>query len=204
MWKNKKSLIAFALPIVILAGMTVSPLITLNTGDEVHLATKPIDPRDLLRGDYVILSYEAEEIHESKVDKEIKAYFSEKEAGSHPTEPLEVYSILEENNKGLHEVKEVVKKEPDSGLYLKGEIDYIWFSTDAEIRKYIKTEAGFKKEKANQKVHISYNLDKFFVPENTGKRLEDAIQSDSEEVNVFAVVKVRNGHAIVEDVKINQ
>jgi uncharacterized membrane-anchored protein len=34
---------------------------TLTTGEKVYLKTVPVDPRDLLRGDYVILRYEIEQ-----------------------------------------------------------------------------------------------------------------------------------------------
>ena len=38
--------------------MMVRPLMTLTTGETILLRVVPVDPRDLFRGDYVILSYE--------------------------------------------------------------------------------------------------------------------------------------------------
>ena len=43
---------------VVLVGTAVAEDTRLRSGDEVVLKTVPIDPRDLLRGDYVALAYE--------------------------------------------------------------------------------------------------------------------------------------------------
>lgn len=42
----------------ILGGMVASSEYTLRTGREILLKTVPVDPRDLFRGDYVILAYD--------------------------------------------------------------------------------------------------------------------------------------------------
>jgi len=47
-----------ALWLAIIGGMAGMKEYTLRTGREVVLKTVPVDPRDLFRGDYVILSYE--------------------------------------------------------------------------------------------------------------------------------------------------
>jgi uncharacterized membrane-anchored protein len=214
MQKEKRNrLVAFSIPIVILVGMTVSPLMTVLTGEEIKLETKPVDPRDLFRGDYVTLSYEAEEVHVSKLDNGVKDYFLEENASSYRDEPLVVYSVLKENEEGIHEVQKVVTNKPKSGLYLKGEIDDLWIQSDEDIREYVNTEEEFLEEKENQTANIHYNLDKFFVAENTGKELEDAIngvdkiidfETLERESNALATVKVRKGNAILTDVEIKE
>jgi len=50
--------IGVAFQVVVLLAMMITPLMTLATGDVVLLRVAPVDPRDLFRGDYVILSYE--------------------------------------------------------------------------------------------------------------------------------------------------
>lgn len=197
MWKtNRANLLAFSVPLVALVGMTVSPVFTMMTGKEIQLETKPIDPTDLFRGDYVTLSYQAEEVHESKLDKKIKEYFLQEESKSYGSKPLVVYSILERNREGIYEVKKVVMEKPKSGLYLKGKIVYLWLRTDEEIRKNAKTEEEFQEEKAQQNARIHYSLDNFFVAENTGRALERATNQGK----AVATVKVRDGHAILTDV----
>lgn len=208
---TRNKIIAFSIPLVILVGMTVAPFMTVLTGDEIKLETKPVDPTDLFRGDYVTLSYKAEEVHESKVDKKIKDHFLNDDGASYGDKSLIVYSILEEDKHGIHQVKKVVADKPDSGLYLKGKMDYLWLDTDETIREYTETEEEFEKEKANQTAEIYYQLDKFFVPENTGGELENAINNVNDVIDVetvekesdaVATVKVRNGHAILTNVEV--
>ena len=58
---NKKVFIllgAVLFQLVIIAGMIGKSLYPLVTGTEVRLKTEPRDPRDLLRGDYVVLNYQ--------------------------------------------------------------------------------------------------------------------------------------------------
>lgn len=43
---------------LVLVAMIVQPLRTLATGDTILLRVVPVDPRDLFRGDYVILGYD--------------------------------------------------------------------------------------------------------------------------------------------------
>lgn len=50
--------IGLAFQLAVLATMMIVPLMTLATGDVILLRVAPVDPRDLFRGDYVILSYE--------------------------------------------------------------------------------------------------------------------------------------------------
>lgn len=44
--------------LLLLAGLAGGKMFTLQTGREVLLRTVPVDPRDLFRGDYVVLSYD--------------------------------------------------------------------------------------------------------------------------------------------------
>jgi uncharacterized membrane-anchored protein len=49
---------AGTLSITVLSGMLVRHAWPLWTGETIHLLVRPIDPRDLFRGDYVILGYD--------------------------------------------------------------------------------------------------------------------------------------------------
>lgn len=49
-------------------------------------------------------------------------------------------------------------------------------------------------------VDIDYNLDKFFVPENTGIELEEATRKGK----AIATVKVRDGKAILTHVDVKE
>ena len=50
--------LAVVFQVLVLVAMVVRPIATLDTGDVLLLRVEPVDPRDLFRGDYVILSYD--------------------------------------------------------------------------------------------------------------------------------------------------
>jgi uncharacterized membrane-anchored protein len=56
-------LLLLGLSSVFLIAMAASEQIRRSTGAEIVLRTRPVDPRDLLRGAYVALAYEAERVH---------------------------------------------------------------------------------------------------------------------------------------------
>lgn len=170
--KAKQLLLACAVPVLILLGMCATPLYTLMNGNEILLPTKPIDPSDPFRGDYVTLRYEAEEVPKEMVERKIVDHLQN---GSNVEK---VYVLLEKKDKVYTPVKVTLEK-PKSGIYLKGTLDYLSQNAD-------------QKEVA----YISYSLDKYFVEDNTGTKLEEAAAKGE----VFAKVKVYNGYAFLTDV----
>jgi uncharacterized membrane-anchored protein len=174
----KQIILACLVPIGILIGMTVTPLNTLMTGEEIILRTIPVDPTDLFRGDYVVLRYEAEEIPSSLISEEIR---TEIDNGRYDTQ---VYIPLE-LKEGVHTPTEVRLTKPATDLYLKGKLDYIGPSWEGEIE-------------GEEVAYISYSLDKYFVEDNTGLDLEEA----SSNGNILAKVKVKNGYAYLVDLEI--
>ncbi|ABO50354.1 hypothetical protein Dred_1829 [Desulforamulus reducens MI-1] len=131
----------------------------------------PYDPRDLLRGDHVILKYQISEIPVSMLPSELR----ETERDSFE----EVYVLLKKNG-NHYDFNNVKLYKPDTGYYLKGKLQY------------------FSKNQRDQEVaHIDYSLDKFFVPENTGMELEDK----SHRGELTARVKILNGYAYLINVE---
>ena len=57
MGHKQRVALAVALQLLILAGIAGARQWTLTTGTMILLETAPLDPRDLFRGDYVVLSY---------------------------------------------------------------------------------------------------------------------------------------------------
>lgn len=174
----KRFVLASVIPIVILLGMTVTPLYTLLTGEEIILRTIPVDPTDLFRGDYVTLRYEAEEIPRGLVEQEV---ISKLNSGQYD---LEVYVPLE-FKQGVHVPTKVSLQKPNNGLYLKGKLAYIGPAWTGE-------------SETEEVAHISYSLDKYFVEDNTGLELEEA----SRDGNILAKAKVKNGYAYLIDLTI--
>src|SRR2546430_1537864 len=54
--------VAALLQVVLLAVMIIDRAQILREGTEVTLQTRPVDPRDLLRGDYVVLGYDMSQL----------------------------------------------------------------------------------------------------------------------------------------------
>lgn len=168
--------LTLAIPLIILLGMTVKPLWTLNFGEDISLLTIPVDPRDLLYGDYVSLRYEIEEVPKSimatsllkKVEKE-DSYRQKR-----------VYGKLAQQG-DIYVLDELTDIKPASGIYLTGKIDgYSYKNTD-----------GFD-------VHsVNFGLERYFVPENTGKALEDL----SRKGQLVAHLKVKNGYALLRGIE---
>jgi len=177
----KNYLFAMLLPLAVLFSMTLLPIFTLYAGEEISLKTRPVDPRDLFRGDYVILDYEINEIVPEKMDEEAQKIL--KSDQSYDLYGKDVYVVLKKG-KTYHEVDYAAFKKPVGKLYLKGKIDYIRTQNIATEREKVVS------------VIVSYNLDKYFVPENTGLKLEEL----SRQGQLAVKVKVLNGYPVLIDV----
>ena len=102
-------ILAAIVPLCVLLWMPARPALILALGDEARLAARPVDPRDLFRGDYVALSFEAERIPLS--------FFN-----SLPEWPDICYVLLEKDASGFHVPVRATSAPPPSGLYLRAAI----------------------------------------------------------------------------------
>jgi uncharacterized membrane-anchored protein len=101
------------LQIAILAVMIATPLRTILSGQSVLLRVVPVDPRDLFRGDYVILSYEF-----SRVPNEIAV-----EMASGKLAADTIFVTLEPEQDGRHyRATHFGLSRPAEGIYLRGRI----------------------------------------------------------------------------------
>jgi uncharacterized membrane-anchored protein len=82
---------------------------TLITGNEIVLKVIPVDPRDLFRGDYVILRYDI-----SRIDT---SYLKEENVSIGST----VYVVLNTDNKHAT-IKSVQLNKPESGVFIQGKV----------------------------------------------------------------------------------
>lgn len=139
--------------IALLGAMVMDRAQILRDGTEVKLQTRPIDPRDLLRGDYVVLGYDISQLPSGSLRNQ--------PAGSrNPT----VYVRLAPNADGLYEARSVHTsavpvKSPE--ILIRGRVLY-------------GASCGPNGLSFCENVTIRYNLEKYFVPEGEGKKLEDA------------------------------
>ncbi len=116
----------------------------LITGRKVLLKTIPVDPKDLLMGDYVILNYDISQVPERYKNTKYK-----------PNE--EVYVVLKTDKDNIATIDRIQTfSEPDDPLYIKGKI-----SKCNTIVPLWKTGTC-----------INYGIESYYVKEHTGKDLE--------------------------------
>lgn len=119
----------------------------LRNGQEVRLAVVPVDPRDLLRGDYVILSFNISQVDTLQIY--VKRGF---------TRGNKVYVGLEKSDNGQWNAISVDHQRPEiksDTVFIKGEITFV-----------------SKSKNGSQRLNIKYGMEKFFIPEGDGLRLE--------------------------------
>lgn len=140
--KNKKvlySLIAVVLlQVSILIGVYVSAALPLWLGKEVTVKTLPIDPRSLLRGQYVRLNYDFSRIPISDIQSSFELRNGEI-----------VYVRLQEKD-GIYTYLSSSLEKPNVGIFLRGRIANKRYEEDASyFRIYYGLEALFlPKDKA--------------------------------------------------------
>lgn len=123
----------------------------LRNGVDVVLKTVPVDPRDLLRGDYVILSYDISTIPADKV------------TGGFPTEPTDAQLSVR------------LEKQPD-GFWGVAEASFNTLS--AKEGSVIARSAPFyfypAPDGLQASLNVDYGIERYYVPEGEGKVLEEA------------------------------
>lgn len=126
----------------------------LRDGTEVTLETRPVDPRDFLRGDYVVLSYDI-----SWVDAgELRDAATEGKG-------TPVYVKLARKAAGT--AHEVVSVHRDLVAVGTGEV---------LIRGRVinGTSCGVGRRTFCNRLQVSYGIERFFVPEGEGRAIEQA------------------------------
>lgn len=102
---------AIALQVIVLAGMVAGAAMPLWTGKEVRVATLPVDPRSMFRGNYARLTYAFSTLPDDALDG-----VRELRAGE------VVYVSLESGEDGLHRYAGASLERPDEGVFLRGRI----------------------------------------------------------------------------------
>ena len=164
-------------PLLILLALPLKPLLISALGTEVTLAVRPVDPRDLFRGDYVALSFEIESVPVALFQPERRG--TPEQAAKRRSE---WYVTLAPGPEGLwipERVTPKLKREPA----LKGRVKYLG-----------QTIGG------PQKAEMDYgtNMRRYYVRENTGRALEQAAQNGT----LRAKVRIWHGEAVIQSVQI--
>ena len=160
------AIVAAALQTAVLGYMVESRASILRSGADIKLKTLPVDPRDLLRGDYVILSYPISTIPGSIVTGEVPKV--------NGRERLTVR--LKPGADGLWTATEASfgALPAQEGSVVLRTLPFDYYS----VTDGVPPETLF----------VSYGLERYYVPEGEGKVLEEA--RNQEELEVEARVSV--------------
>jgi uncharacterized membrane-anchored protein len=142
---------AALIQVVLVSVMVYDRVRVLRQGDEVMLQTRPVDPRDLLRGDYVTLTYEITNLPAGAL----------KDAPSQGR-GTPVFVKLARKGDGFHEAVSV-HAEPvpvaDGELVIRG-------------RAIGGASCGSTHRMFCEQLQIHYGIERYFVPQDEGKEIE--------------------------------
>ena len=151
-WLRKREravlIAAIGLQVVVLLAMIALRALPLLFGDTVLIRVVPVDPRDLFRGDYVVLGYEFSRVPAAGIDglpPEIAG------VRSRDWEGRTVYVSLAPEPDGAHWRAGMVSvHRPAGGRYLRGRI------------------AGYNR--------LEFGIEAYYVQEGKGREYEKAVQ----------------------------
>ncbi len=169
--------IALIVPMIILLALPIKPLLTLTMGKQITLLTEPVDPRDLLYGDYVQLHLAIEHVEATRLTPEVLSALK----NPNRSDGVPVYVILEPQG-SAYGIKQVTMEKPTTNVYLSGVIaPYLFERPDRSSPTY----------------QINYQLDRYYVEEKTGIQLEKWARQGL----LTAYLKVKDGYGILVDLK---
>ncbi len=147
--------------IIIAVGVILSKQWTLSTGTRVLLETVPVDPRDLLRGDYVVLNYKIGTLDLTKINYK-KQYYK----------PGEIIYVKLEPREKYWEAGEIREKKyiEQDGVYIKAKVKSFYehnLRLDYGINSYFVPEGRGKdietsmRSGSNNQVSVEVYIDRF-------------------------------------------
>ena len=140
---------AILIQLALLAAMVVDRAQILREGREVKLQTRPVDPRDFLRGDYVVLNYDISSVPVQTVSGGIPA-----EAGER--------------------VLWVRLKKQEDGFWTVTESSFHELPPQPEtviLRSQPFYSGGLA---VGDSMRVEYGIERYYVPEGEGKPIEEA------------------------------
>lgn len=138
-----------ALQLGVLVSMGVIRVMILIRGETYLVRVQPVDPRDWLRGDYVILSYEF-----SRLQRDGRTDFNVDQQFMFPEKlrDVPIYVTLAREPDGRHwQAVRFSREHPKEGPFLRG--------------------------KMNQFGMLEFGIESYFVQEGKGHQYEDAMRS---------------------------
>ncbi len=166
-----------AIQFAVLAAMISGKERILRDGEAFRFKTRPIDPADPFRGRYVWLGFE---------DNYIPL-----PPGETPElrrrQPL--FAHIETDEAGFARFSGWSLERPSAGAYLKTRYQGDFFVFDQETKTSVR-----------KGLRIDLPFDRYYMDEAKAPRAERAVAEATRATNCWAVVRVLNGKAVIEDV----
>lgn len=175
MTKQTKFILSIALQSMILIAIIVFKVSVISSGMDILLKIEPVDPRDMLRGDYATFQY-------SNVSNINSYNTGAQQIRNEDT----VYVVLQQ--RGKYWTKNRIQKTKPAGgeIFIKGKVD----SGGAED---LANESS-----RNYRLHIIYGIEQYFIPEGKGQGF------NFQNKDAFARVAVdKNGNAVLKKIYID-
>ena len=143
--------LAGAIQLALIGAMVIDRAGILRDGKEITLQTRPVDPRDFLRGDYVVLDYEISSLSSGALKD------TPSQGRGTP-----VFVKLARNDAGVYEARSV-HTEPvpvaDGEVLIRG-------------RAVSGANCGDNRRVFCDRLRIAYGIERYFVPQDEGKEIE--------------------------------
>ncbi len=140
-------IVAFLVQAGLVGWLIADRALLLQNGHEVRLAVVPVDPRDLLRGDYIVLSYDISRVDNTQLAGDDA--FAKGDA---------IYVTLAEAGDAW-KATAIAHAPPQGGTWIKGAV--------SQVRPTERTCDGSCKIYS-----VKYDIERFFLPEGTGRDLQ--------------------------------
>lgn len=167
---SKKTLSALlavvVLQVFILTGMVAIAARPLWTGQEIRVATRPVDPRSLFRGNYARLDYGFSALPDNAFADDVRLRHGEP-----------VYVLLARGENGFYEYAGSSLQKPDEGVFLRGRLQ----NTHGTKRVKFGIEAWFapKQEALRLERELRDGAVAVLMIDRTGKAALKEIVTDS-------------------------
>jgi len=144
---------AALIQIALIGLMVADRVMILRTGVDVPLQTRPLDPRDFLRGDYVVLGYDISSVP-------VGDMASERLTGRDKL----VFVKLAPNRDGFYEAISAHAAPVDVA------------SPEVLIRGHVVSGVNCGRDRCSvdSMLQVRYGIESYFVPEGEGRKLESA------------------------------
>ena len=175
MTKQTKFISAIALQLMILIVIIIFKVSVISSGTDILLEIEPVDPRDMLRGDYATFQY-----------SDVSNVYSYNTGAQQIRNGDTVYVVLGQRGKYWTEER-IQKTKPVRGeIFIKGKVD-----RGGEDDLAYRSSSRYR-------LHITYGIEEYFIPEGKGQGFNFRNKDASARIAVD-----ENGNAVLKEIYID-